>query len=393
MNDELFGKVCAIRRKIHQWPELAFNEYKTAELICKELDEIGIPYRSHVAKTGIIARLRGKGSEPKPTVALRADMDALSIKEKTGLPFSSKVDGLMHACGHDGHIAMLIGAASLLKRDPPEGDVVFIFQPAEEGGGGALHMINGGALDGVDAIFGGHIDMHLRVGEIVADPGVNSAFTDELDITIKGKGGHAARPHETIDAVIVASMAVVTFQSIISREIDPTHPAVITIGELHAGTAYNVIAERAKIKGTIRTIDAGTREEVIEKIKRMSKAIAELYGADISVEIRKGYPTVVNSQKETSIAREAVKNILGEEGLVPLYRPILGGEDFAYYLQEVPGCFVRLGGVSEKVGHVPSHSPIFNFDEEVLRVGACFFNEVTRLYIKFKRSTGALNNA
>ena len=369
---------------MHQWPELAFQEHKTSAFIARELESLGIPCETGIAGTGVVGRLINAHHQ-SPTVALRADMDALLLHEETGLPFSSQVKGVMHACGHDGHIAMVLGAAALLKENPPDGNVVFIFQPAEEGGAGALEMVKAGVLDGVDAIFGGHIDRHLSVGQIVAEEGANSASTDELDIIVTGRGGHAARPHETVDAVVVASMLVMTLQTIVSRQIDPVHPSVITIGRLCSGTARNVIAERAEIEGTIRTTDEGARQEMITHIKRMTQSMASLYNAHISAVINEGYPPVINTPHESEIARQAIVNIVGKKGITP-FKPILGGEDFSYYLQKIPGAFVRLGASREGLENIPSHSPRFDFDEEVLAVGARFFSEVVRLYIDYKRN-------
>ena len=219
VNDELFEWIRDIRRTIHQWPELAFKEEKTAEYISRVLKKLGIKYQTGIAQTGIAGKLIT--NENAPTIALRADMDALPITENTGLPFSSQNPGIMHACGHDGHVAILLGAAAILKKTPPEGNVVFIFQPAEEGDGGAKPMIEEGVLENVDMIFGGHIERHHQVGEICIKTGIHTAYTDAFDIRITGKGGHAARPHETIDAVLIASQFVINLQTIISREIDP----------------------------------------------------------------------------------------------------------------------------------------------------------------------------
>lgn len=384
LDEKTFDRICKIRREIHEWPELAFEEYKTSALIAKELESLGIPYESGVGKTGIVARLNC-GNPLAPTVALRADMDALSLVEETGLPFASRVKGRMHACGHDGHVAMLLGAAMLLKKNPPPGNVVFLFQPAEEGGGGAQLMIQAGALNGVDAIFGGHIDLHRQVGEVVAHAGVNSAFTDEIDIIIKGKGGHAARPHETVDAVVVASVLVVTIQTIISRQIDPTHPSVISIGYLCAGSARNVIAEHAEIKGTVRTTDNEIRKEIFTRVKRMTESMAALYGAEIKINVIEGYPPVINTPFESKLAAKAAVKILGLNSIKPLGRPILGGEDFAFFLQHVPGCFLRIGAAKPGHEHLPSHSPRFDFNEEALRIGARCYDEIVRTYIEYKR--------
>ncbi|MCK4910990.1 MAG: amidohydrolase, partial [Thermodesulfovibrionales bacterium] len=247
MTDAMFKRLVGLRRKIHKYPEPAFEERRTAAVITGYLDKLGIPYRAGLGGTGVVARL-GDGGSNFPTIALRADMDALPIQEKTGLPFSSKVKGCMHACGHDGHIAIMLGAAELLKKNPPEGSVVFIFQPAEEGGAGALKLVEEGALEGVDMIFGGHIEGRFKVGQIAIRPKVDTSFTDELIIRIVGKGGHAARPHETVDAILVGSLFVTALQNIISRNVNPTTPTVISIGAFHAGTVFNAVADEAMLK-------------------------------------------------------------------------------------------------------------------------------------------------
>lgn len=381
MNNDLFGWVCSIRREIHQWPEPAYEEFRTAETISKALQKLSIWHKTGIAKTGIIARLRSDIDDP-PVIALRADIDALPITEKTGLPFSSKNPGYMHACGHDGHIAMLLGAAALLKEAPPAGDVVFLFQPAEEGGGGAEHMIAAGALEGVDMIFGGHIDRRLPVGHIGIREGVDSAYTDALEIRIVGKGSHAARPHEGVDAIVVASLLVVSLQTIISRSIDPLSPAVITIGSLHSGTAYNAISDEATLRGTIRSLDKRTRNHVIQKIRKTAKSVGSLHNARIDVNIHEGYPPIVNDDRGRGIALEAASDLFGRKRVIALPTPSMGGEDFSYYLQKVPGCFVRFGAAFKGREQVAAHSSTFDFDEEVIRIGAVFLAEAARRSIQ-----------
>jgi hippurate hydrolase len=380
VNDELFEWIRDIRRTIHRWPELAFKEEKTAELIAKTLKKLGIKYKTGIAQTGVAGKL--VTDENAPTVALRADMDALPITEDTELPFSSENPGVMHACGHDGHVAIVLGAAALLKNYPPEGNVVFIFQPAEEGDGGAKPMIEEGVLEGVDMIFGGHIERHHAVGEIGIKTGVHTAFTDAFDIRITGRGGHAARPHETTDAVLIASQLVVNLQTVISRDIDPVHPAVLTIGYLRSGTVYNAIADKAILRGTIRTTDETVREQIIGKVKKLTSSMALLHDADIKFNNKPGYPPVINDPATIEYAEYAAKKLLGKGSLISLLYPSLGGEDFAYYLQKIPGCLVRLGGAKEGNEKMSSHSPKFDFDEEVLRVGAAYFSELVRHTIK-----------
>lgn len=385
VNDERFEWMRSIRQKLHKFPELAYKEEKTAKLVSNTLKEINIKHKTGVAQTGVVGELIIDRNAP--TVALRADMDALPITEETGLPFSSDIPGVMHACGHDGHVAIILGAAAVLSKNPPDGNVVFIFQPAEEAEGGARPMVEQGVLNGVDMIFGGHIETHHAVGEIGIKTGVHTAYTDAFEIKITGKGGHAARPHETIDAVLIASQFVTDIQTIISRNIDPLHPAVITIGYMRAGTVNNAIAEKATLKGTIRTTDELVRTQVVDKIKRMTSSFSSLHDADIQFILKPGYPPVINEERAYELARHVAEELLGKENTILISLPSLGGEDFAYYLQKVPGCFVRFGGGIKGRENAPSHSPRFNFDEEVLRVGAAYMSELVRHAVKKLRKT------
>jgi len=367
-----------LRRAFHQYPELAFKEEKTAQLIMAELDRLSIPYNYGGVGGGVIAGIvSGNG----PTVALRADMDGLPGDESTGLSFSSKNEGKMHVCGHDGHMAILLGAAALLKEAPPKGNVVLVFQPAEEKGGGSKRMIADGALNKVKAIFAGHITRHYRVGEIMVAKGIITAQSDSFVITIKGKGGHGARPHEAVDAIVVTGLLISAIQTLVSREINPAHPSVITIGRIEAGSAGNVIAEKATLMGTIRTTMPEVRKHIIDGLHRMAAATGQLHNANVAVEIREGYPPVVNSEKAAAIAKKAAVTILGKEGALEMDYPSMGSEDFAYYLKKKPGCYVRFGGRREGWENIPLHSPSFDFDEEVLKVGASFFDAVARIAI------------
>ncbi len=380
VNDELFEWMVDIRRAVHQYPELAFKEEKTSEFICSKLKELGIRFKKGIAGTGVVGRITK--NKNAPTIALRADMDALPITEDTGLPFSSQNTGIMHACGHDGHIAMLLGAAAILMQHKPAGNVVLIFQPAEEGEGGAKPMIEEGVLDGVDMIFGGHIERSHQVGEIGIKRGIHTAYTDAFDIRVKGEGGHAARPHETIDAVIISSRIVLNIQTIISREIDPIHPAVITIGYLRAGSVNNAVAEKAVLKGTIRTTDESVRAQITDKIRKMASSLSIHYDADIKVSFKPGYPPIINQDSSCDIAQQVAHKLLGKNALIALPYPSLGGEDFSYYVQQVPGCFVRFGAAKDGHDRISSHSPGFDFDEEVLRVGAAYLSELVLHSIK-----------
>ncbi|RJQ56602.1 MAG: amidohydrolase [Nitrospiraceae bacterium] len=385
VNEELYEWMKEIRRAIHRHPEVAYKEEKTAELISNALNELGIKHKTGIARTGVVGKLTA--GQNVPTIALRADMDALPVAEETNLPFSSQVQGAMHACGHDGHIAIVLGAAAILSKNPPEGNVVFIFQPAEETEGGAGPMIEQGVLNGVDMIFGGHIETHHLAGEIGLKPGVHTAYTDAFEIRVTGKGGHAARPHETIDAVLIAAQLVMDLQIIISRNIDPLHPAVITVGYIKAGTVNNVIAERAVLKGTIRTTDELIRLQVIDRIKKITTSISSLHDADIQFILKPGYPPVINEERAYGFAKHVSEELLGKENTILIPFPGLGGEDFAYYLQETPGCFVRFGGGIKGRENAPSHSPRFDFDEEALRVGAAYFSELVRYAVKKLRTT------
>ncbi len=373
----VFPRMVELRRTFHRYPELAFEEEKTATTIMNELRRLNIPFKYGGIGGGVIGKIEG-GNKGAPIVALRADMDALPGNENTGLPFASQNPGKMHACGHDGHMAMVLGAAALLKADPPPGDVILIFQPAEERGGGARVMISAGALEGVSAIFGAHVTRHYKVGEIMVASGTITAHSDGFTIRVKGRGGHGARPHEAVDAVVVTGLLIMAVQTLVSREINPAHPSVITIGKVEAGSAGNVIAEEATLHGTIRTTNSVVRTHIIEGLQRMAKALGDLHNASIEVEIREGYPPVVNSEREAEIARRAVLKVLGKSGLAVMEQPSMGAEDFSYYLLEVPGCYVRFGACRDGCENIPLHSPSFDFEEEAMKVGAAFFDRVVR---------------
>lgn len=385
---DIFPQMVALRRQFHQHPELAFEEKQTAATIMAELTRLGIPFDYGGVGGGVIGRIRGSALGAMPTVALRADMDALPGDENTGLPFASEVPGKMHACGHDGHMAMVLGTAALLQANPPEGEVLLVFQPAEEKGGGSRVILNSGALQGVKAIFGGHLTGHYAVGEIMVAPGTITAYSDGFTLCVRGKGGHGARPHETVDAVVVSGLLIMAIQTLVSREINPLYPSVITIGQIQAGSAANVIAERATLRGTIRTTLPEVRQHIIQGLTRMATAIGSLHNATIEVTVRPGYPPVVNSELETAIAREAARKVVGERGLVTMEHPSMGGEDFAFYLQEMPGCYVRFGARPEGGVHVPLHSPSFDFNEEALKVGAAYFEQVARDAIAYYGQQG-----
>lgn len=371
---EITQRMIELRRALHRHPELAFEEEQTAATIIAELETMGLPYSYAGKGSGVVADFHA--SEGRPTIALRADMDALPGAENTDLPFASSIAGKMHACGHDAHMAMVLGAARLLLDAPPDVNVRFIFQPAEERGGGARTVIASGALDGVDAIFGGHVTQHYRVGEIMVATGVITAQSDRFAIDVRGKGGHGARPHEATDAVVVSAVLITALQTLVSREVDPVHPSVITVGRIEGGSAPNVIAETARLEGSIRTTRTDIREHIHNGIHRMARALGELHNARLEVKIDAGYPPVVNSPREAERAHRAAARVVGQQGLMQMDHPSMGAEDFSYYLEKIPGCYVRFGARPNGDTYVPLHSPSFDIDERVLAVGAAYFAQL-----------------
>lgn len=371
----LFKQIVSFRRAVHAEPELSWHEHKTADRIAAFLDELGISYRRGVAGTGIVAELPGE--HDLPYIALRADMDALPIQEETGLPFASQVRGVMHACGHDGHSSMLLGAAALLVREKHRpAPIRFLFQPAEETGNGAKAMIEDGVLDNVALIFGGHLDRHFPAGTVAVTDGPVNASSDQFHISIRGQGGHAARPHEAIDSVVVGSLLVMALQTIVSREVNPAHPSVVTVGHFTAGAAPNVIASTAQLDGSIRAQEQSVRASLQQSIKRIAHSIGELHNAQIDVTIDLGTPPLSNPPDVAELAREAVRESQGESALRKLEIANMGGEDFAYYMEKIPGCYVRFGSVLAGKEGFPAHSSRFDFDEQALHVGATYFHAV-----------------
>jgi hippurate hydrolase len=306
-------------------------------------------------------------------------MDALPIVEETGLPFSSKINGVMHACAHDGHTAILLGAAMLLiQGEPPPLPVRLIFQPAEETALGAKKMIAEGALDNVEMIFGGHIDRHYPSGTLVVTEGPVNASSDKFSIEIAGQGGHAARPHEAIDAVVVGSLLVIALQTIVSREVNPAHPSVVSIGRFDAGTASNVIAGRALLEGSIRAQDAEVRSKLHKSIYRISESVAQLHDANISVNIRQGPPPLINRHDMVSLARQVATETVGTDKVMKLFTANMGGEDFSYYLDQVTGCYIRYGAQIPGREGYPAHSSRFDFDEVALGIGAAYLAGIAK---------------
>ncbi len=374
---ELRDRLIELRRDLHRHPELALEEFRTADRLHDELAALDLGPVDRVAGTGIQTRIPGTNPD-SIAVAIRGDIDALPIAEETGAEFASVNPGVMHACGHDIHAAWTIGAAHLLKEDPASGDIVVLLQPAEETAQGAQAMIAAGALDGVAAIFGAHVDMRFEVGQVVAQAGTVAGSTDEFTIELKGRGSHAARPHEGSDPIVGAAALVTSLQTIVSRRVPPGVPAAVTVASITGGMATNVIPQRARIGGTLRAADSETRALLQAQLQQMSAAVARAYGLSVQCQIRPGTPPLINQPYTVQWAREAVQRTLGEAACVPLPVPNLGGEDFAFYLERIPGCFLRIGGRRSDQEPLPAHTPLFLPDDGAILVGAAVLAELAR---------------
>lgn len=360
-----------IRRQIHRNPELSFQEHETAAFVQQMLADLNIESEGGIASTGVLATIPGL-MDGRQGVALRADMDALPITEETGLPFCSKNHGIMHACGHDGHVAMLLGAASLLRTKELPGPVKLIFQPAEEHGNGAQHMVSSGVLENVGAIFAGHIDTHLPTGILTIDEGIVCAWADPFHISLHGRSGHAARPHEAVDTVVAAANLILSAQTLISRGVDPNRSAVVTIGSVQAGTAQNIIAQDALLRGTVRSTHFETRQDTLEGLERVVRSIGSMHRVEASLNFHNCIPAVENDSKAVEIAIAAAEELKDVCTVASQGASSLGAEDFAFFQQRVPGCMVKFGAALEgKVG--VSHSGTFDFDEDVLAIGAAWY--------------------
>jgi hippurate hydrolase len=365
--EETFGeKIIALRRDIHREPELGFDTEKTAEKVLAALDGLPLEVETGVAQNGIVATLPGgEGS----TVGLRADMDALPIEEETGLPFASEVQGRMHACGHDGHTSMLVGAAHALcgMKDRLGGPVKFVFQPAEEGGGGGRVMVDEGVADDVASIFALHLWPGLPFGKVATKAGPIMAAADAFEMEVRGSGGHGAMPHLAADAIAIAAQVVTALQIVVSREVDPVEPAVLTVGEIGAGTAFNIIPEKARLGGTVRTLNADLRERMPARIEELARGVAKGMRGDAYLDYTFSYPVTVNEEGAAGLALSVAEELFGGESVLELSNPSMGAEDFAYFLKKVPGAFIWLG-VGEEVSGL--HTPRFAFDEGILPRGS-----------------------
>ncbi|WJE16787.1 M20 family metallopeptidase [Halobacillus sp. ACCC02827] len=367
--DDLYDKMVETRRYLHQHPEVSFEEEQTAKYIADTYEKLGIPYETGIGGNGVIATL--KGGKPGKTVALRADFDALPIQEENDVPYRSKNDGVMHACGHDGHTAALLGLAEAVlpyKEEIP-GTILFLHQHAEEyAPGGAKPMVEAGAIDGVDAVFGTHLWVDAPFGTIQTSKSAFMAGADRFEITIHGKGGHGAMPHQTKDAIVIGSQLVTSLQQIVSRRVDPLKTAVVTIGTFEAGQTFNVIADSAKITGTVRTFETKVQDSIIEEIEKILKGTCTGYDAAYTLEYHKGYPPVINHAEEAElILKNAPK---AEAGLkTEEIAPSMAGEDFSYYLLEKPGAYYFTGARLPD-HYYPHHHPKFDFDERAMKHAA-----------------------
>ena len=357
------------RRHLHRHPELSFQERETAAFIATTLEGFGGLEVERPAENSVIARLRGDG----PVVALRADIDALPIEEQSGVEFASENPGVMHACGHDGHTAMLLGAAKALAADPPPGEVRFLFQPAEETApGGARDLVAAGAVDGASFVYGCHLWSQMPLGTVAAQPGPFMAAADFFELEISGRGGHGGMPHEATDTIAIAAQVVSNLQHVVSRRTDPLQSAVVSIGAFHAGDAANVIPGSAALKGTVRSFDAGVRERMPQLIEDVIRGVTSAHGAQYALDYQLGYLPVVNDERATQL----VRGLLGEDELAAI-APIMGGDDFSAYLAEVPGCYAFIGAAPEGDAY-PHHHPRFAIDERALATGVRLHVDVAR---------------
>nr|WP_139365135.1 M20 family metallopeptidase [Litchfieldia alkalitelluris] len=386
--ENYYEEMVSIRRYLHQHPELSFQEYETAAFIANFYKELGIEVRTNVGGNGVVAKV--VGSKPGPTVALRADFDALPITDEKEVEYKSKVPGVMHACGHDGHTASLLVLGKVLNemKNELEGTVVLIHQHAEEyGPGGAISMIEDGCLDGVDVIFGTHLWASAPTGVIQYRVGPIMAAADRFDISIQGSGGHGAQPHKTKDAVVTASQLVMNLQQIVSRKVDPTKSAVLSVGSFIADNAFNVIADSARLGGTVRSFDEDVRTQIEVEMERVVKGTCITSDSEYTFTFTRGYPAVVNHKDETLFLTEVAEKVPGVT-LIEESDPQMGGEDFAYYLQHVKGTFFFTGAKPEGVDNpYPHHHPKFDFNEKAMLVASKTLGSAVLHYIKSEKES------
>ena len=375
------AEVVATRRYLHQHPELGLSEFNTSDFIAKRLTELGYEVTRGLGKTGVVATL--KNGTSTRSVGIRADIDALPIREETGAEYASKNEGLMHACGHDGHTAMLLGAAKIIaERRNFDGTVHLIFQPAEENFGGAKLMIEDGLFTRFpcDAVFGLHNDPGLPFGKIYVKDGPIMAAVDECRLVINGRGGHGAEPQDTADPIVAGASIIMALQTVVSRNIHPLDPSVVTVGAFNAGIASNVIPERAEMVMTIRSFDPAVRDKLEKRIRAIAEGQAASYGMTVTIEYNRGYEATVNHKAETDFVRDLARRAVGEENLGEISRPMMGSEDFAYMLAERPGSYFFLG-TRRTDNDPPLHHPRFDFNDDALPIGTAFWVELAEAYL------------
>lgn len=384
--DDFFKWLVELRRWFHQFPEPAYKEVKTAAKICETLDTLKVPFQTGVGGTGVVAKLCAKRNGP--VVAFRADMDALTLEEKNDVPYKSRNQGFMHACGHDGHMTIALGVIRwLIENQWPQngcGEIVFIFQPAEEGGAGAKAMLQSGVFDAepIKAVFAGHMYPELPMGHIRLAPEISNAAADSLFIRLKGKGGHGAHPHHCKDPIVAGAYLITQLQSIISRALPPLENAVISIGRFQAGTASNIIPEEAVLEGTLRTLKPDIRIEIIKRLEDMVEGVARSFDISATLNITEGYPVLVNNSVLVEHIVTCASDILGADN-VHSGLPRMGAEDFAYFCREWGGVMVGIGCHDSSKGFQHGlHSPYFDLDERVLDVGTRLFGYVLTQYLK-----------
>jgi amidohydrolase len=384
--DEMKDWLVEIRRTIHMHPELGFEEVETSKLISEWLQKFGLDVKRGMAKTGVVGLLKGR--KPGKTIAIRADMDALPMDEANRVPYASQIKGKMHACGHDAHVTILLGVARFFSSIPDQvkGNIKWIFQPAEEGGGGGRIMVEEGVLKNpkVDAIFGAHVFPFLSVGKVGIYEREGLAAADRFTIKIIGKGGHAASPHVSKDPILATGHLITQIHSIVSRNVNPLESGVITIGKVSGGTASNIIPDEVELIGTVRSLNPQVREELKSRIEQVTQGIARSFAMDCRFDFEYGYPVLINNPEMSKLVGLACSKGIGKEN-VEVVKPSMGGEDFAYYLEKVPGSFFRLGCRNEEKGLIhPYHSSLFDIDEEVLPFGVEMFIRIIDQYLELE---------
>ncbi len=369
---EMHGEITAWRRELHMRPELLFDVHETAAFVTEKLKAFGCDeVVTGIGRTGVVGIIRGRHGDG-PAIGLRADMDALPITEITGLPYASKIPGKMHACGHDGHTAMLLGAARHLSETRNfKGSVAVIFQPAEEGGGGGREMVKDGMMErfGIARVFGMHNMPGVPIGSFAIKPGPIMAATDEFSISITGRGGHAALPHKTVDPVFIGAQIIGALQGIVSRNADPLEALVISTTQFHAGTTNNVIPQTAELSGTVRTLNPSMRDFAERRIKETAPPIAAAFGGEALVQYDRYYPVTLNHEKETAFAVNVARSVAGERNVNANVAPIMGGEDFSYMLEARPGAFIFIGNGDTEF----CHHPAFDFNDEIIPLGVSYW--------------------